>query len=186
MSRPPQDQERPITIAEYERMPEEDLYRVELVRGMLVRSPKPAPRHGVLQVRIARKLDEFVEKAGGVVTGEVGAILARDPDTVRGPDVAFYSTERIPDFGYSGGFWGPPDLAVEILSPSNRPSEVREKVGEYLEGGVRVVWVLDPDARSVTVHRPGAEARVVWHDQTVEGEDLLPGFRLALSAFFTM
>lgn len=135
MSRSHTGGERLITIAEYEQMPEEDLYRVDLVRGMLVRSPIPAPLHGVLQIRIGRKLDEFVEHAGGgVVTGEVGAVLARDPDTVRGPDVAFYSTARIPESGYSGGFWGPPDLAVEILSPSNRASEVRAKIADYLVG----------------------------------------------------
>jgi Uma2 family endonuclease len=187
MSRSHTGGERLITIAEYERMPEEDLYRVDLVRGMLVKSPIPAPLHGVLQIRIGRKLDEFVERAGGgVVTGEVGAILARDPDTVRGPDVAFYSTDRIPEFGYSGGFWGPPDLAVEILSPSNRPSDVRAKVADYLDAGVRMVWVLDPPARSVTIHRPGAETRAVRYDQTLEGEDVLPGFRLPLKAFFAL
>jgi Uma2 family endonuclease len=187
MSGDGEGRERLITIAEYEQMPEEDLYRVDLVRGMLVRSPIPAPLHGVLQIRIGRKLDEFVEHAGGgVVTGEVGAILARDPDTVRGPDVAFYSTERIPESGYSGGFWGPPDLAVEILSPSNRASEVRAKIADYLEAGVRLVWVLNPQARSVTIHRPGVEARVIRDDQTVEGEDVLPGFRLPLAAFFAL
>jgi Uma2 family endonuclease len=186
MARSHEDHERLITIAEYERMPEEEAYRVELVRGMLVRSPKPAPLHGVLQARMAWKLAEFVDRAGGgEVTGEVGAILARDPDTVRGPDLAFYSTDRIPDFGYGGGFWGPPDLAVEILSPSNRPSEIREKVAEYLGAGVRLVWVLDPDGRSVTVHRSGGEARVVRHDQTLEGEDVLPGFLLPLASLFT-
>jgi Uma2 family endonuclease len=186
MARSREDQERLITIAEYERMPEEDLYRVELVRGMLVRSPKPAPLHGVLQARMAWKLAEFVDRAGGgEVTGEVGPILARDPDTVRGPDLAFYSTGRIPDFGYGGGFWGPPDMAVEILSPSNRPSETREKIAEYLEAGVRLVWVLDPDARSVTVHRSGGESLLVRHDQTLDGEDVLSGFLLPLASIFT-
>lgn len=187
MSRSHGDQERPITIAEYERMPEEDLYRVELVRGRLVRSPRPAPLHGALTIRIGRKLDEFVEHAGGgVVLADVGAILARDPDTVRGPDIAFYSTDRIPESGYSGGFWGPPDLAVEILSPSNRSPDVTAKVADYVAAGVRLVWVLDPQARSVAVHRPGAPTRVLRSDGILEGEDVLPGFRLPLAAVLTL
>lgn len=182
-----EDRDRLITIADYERMPEEDMYRVELVRGLLVRSPRPAPLHGALMVRMARRLDEFVERAGGgVVLADVGAILARDPDTVRGPDVAFYSTERIPESGYSGGFWGPPDLAVEIVSPSNRPADVREKVTDYLAAGVRLVWVIDPRARSVTVHRSGSGPSVITGGAVLDGGDVLPALRLPLADLFTL
>jgi Uma2 family endonuclease len=188
MAKRVQDQgERLLTAAEFERMPEEDAYRIELVRGRLVRSPRPAPLHGRLVARLSRLLDEFVENAGtGVVLADVGALLARNPDTVRGPDVAFYSHERIPESGYATGFWGPPDLAVEITSPSNQVSEIQAKVTEYLDAGVRLVWVIDPPTRTVTVYSVGGEARIVRSDQVLEGGEVLGGFRLPLTAFFAM
>jgi Uma2 family endonuclease len=183
----PAQEERVLTIAEFERLPEEDAYRIELVRGRLVRSPRPAPLHGVLTARLAHLLYEFVERRGrGVVLADVGVVLARDPDTVRGPDLAFYSLERIPDTGYGSGFWGPPDLAVEITSPSNRASEMGEKLAEYLEAGVRLVWVVDPPARSVSIHEPGGSGRVLGDDAVLEGDIVRPGFRLPLASFFSL
>jgi Uma2 family endonuclease len=179
--------ERLITIAEYEKLPEEDAYRDELVRGRLVRSPRPASLHGRVLIRLARRLDEYAEAGGrGVVLADVGVVLARDPDTVRGPDVAFFSLERIPESGYATSFWGPPDLAVEIASPSNRPSEVRAKVAEYLDAGVRLVWVVDPQNRSVSIHEPGGSVSVLSESDTLAGDDVLPGFRLPLAAFLAL
>ena len=184
---PPAQDERLLTIAEYEKMPKEDLYRVDLVRGMLVRSPRPAPLHGRLLARMARRLDEYVEARGlGVVLADAGAILARDPDTVRGPDVAFYSPERIPETGYGGSFWGAPDLAVEILSPANRKGALREKLADYFAAGVRVVWVVDPRARTVAVHEAGGGVRTLHEADTLTCDDLLSGFRLPLAAFFAV
>lgn len=184
---PPAQDERLLTIAEYERMPKEDLYRVDLVRGMLVRSPRPAPLHGRVMTRLARRLDEFVEEGGlGVVLSDVGAVLARDPDTVRGPDIAFYSHERIPETGYGSGFWGPPDLAIEIVSPSNRGTALREKLADYFAAGVRVVWVVDPRARTVTIHETAGRSRTLRDSETLAGEDVLPGFRLPLASIFAL
>ena len=80
--------------------------------------------------------------------GEAGYVLARNPDTVRGPDLSFIARERLVGFDDSRFFEGAPDLAVEILSPSNRPGEVRAKAPEYLAAGARLVWVVDPSARS--------------------------------------
>ena len=184
---PPAQGERLITIAEYERMPKEDAYRTDLVRGRLVRSPPPASLHGRLAARLTSRLDEHVEARGlGVVLAGAGAVLARDPDTVRGPDVSFYSHSRIPEAGYGTTFWGPPDLAVEIRSPSNRGPALREKLADYFEAGVRVVWVVDPQARSVTVHEAGGRARTLHEADTLTGDDVLPGFRLPLAAFFAL
>ena len=182
-----EDPGRPLTVSEFEGLPEEDAYRVELVRGRLVRSPRPASLHGRLVVRLARRLDEFAEAGGhGVVLADAGVILARNPDTVRGPDIAFFSTGRIPDTAYATTFWGPPDLAVEITSPSNRASELQTKVADYLDAGVRRVWIVDPPTRSVTVWAPGGEERLLRDDATLEGDDVLPGFRLSLAAFFEL
>jgi Uma2 family endonuclease len=179
--------ERLLSIAEFERLPEEDAYRIELVRGRLVREPRPASLHGVVSARLTARLQEFVERAGrGVVLADVGVVVARNPDTVRGPDIAFYTPERIPETGYGTAFWGPPDLAVEIASPSNRVAEMREKVAEYLEAGVRCVWVVDPPTRSVSVHRSDGAVRTVGEADVLEGDEVLPGFRLPLAWFFAL
>lgn len=179
--------ERLLSIAEYEKMPKEDAYRVDLVRGRLVRSPRPASLHGRVMTRLARKLDEYVEHRGrGVVLSDVGVVLARNPDTVRGPDIAYYTPERIPETGYGTAFWGPPDLAVEIASPSNRGPDLKARVDEYLGAGVRLVWVVDPVARSVAVHGPGEAVRLVNETDTLTGDDVLSGFRLPLAAFFAL
>jgi Uma2 family endonuclease len=151
-----------LTIAGFQRLPEEDAWRIELVRGRPVREPRPAPLHGRLVARLAHLLYAFAEDAStGVVLADVGVVLARDPDTVRGPDVAFYSHGRIPASGYGGGFWGPPDLAVEVTSPGNSATRIREKVTDYLGTGVRLVWVVAPRPRSVTVQESALAAGLI-------------------------
>lgn len=186
MTRPvPEAADRLLTAAEFAELPEEDAYRVELVRGRLVRAPRPRPLYARLLTLMVRALDEFVETGGlGVVLTDPGVLLARDPDTVRGPDVAFYSHDRVPDTGYATGFWGPPDLAVEITSPSNRASDIQEKVTDYLDAGVRLVWVLDPPTRTATSYTADGSARILRSGDALEGDDVLPGFRLPLEAFF--
>lgn len=187
MARPLTGDERLLTIAEFELLPEEDAYRIELVRGRLVRSPRPASLHGRLMVRLGRVLDESAEAGGhGVVLADAGVVLERDPDTVRGPDLAFFSTQRIPASAYGTSFWGPPDLAVETTSPSNRVSETQEKVTDYLDAGVRIVWVIDPPTRTVTVYEYDGTARIVRQDDILDAGDVLPGFRLPLTSFFTI
>lgn len=187
LGRPAAGDEPHLTIAEFEQLPEEEAYRIELVRGRLVREPRPASLHGRLLARMIHLLYELVEAGGhGVVLADPGVVLFRDPDTVRGPDIAFFSSERIPESGYATTFWGPPDLAVEITSPSNRASATQEKVADYLDAGVRVVWIVDPPTRSVTVYESGGSARLLRHDQVLEGGDVLPGFRLPLAALFAL
>jgi len=185
MARPLHDDEQLLTIAEFEQLPEEHAYTIELVRGRLVRSPRPASLHGRLVARLVRRLDEFAETgAHGVVLAGAGVILSRKPDTVRGPDITFFSPERIPATSYATTFWGPPDLAIEITSPSNRVSEIQEKVTDYLDAGVRLVWVVDPPTETVTVYRLGGAARMLRADEVLEGDDVLPGFRLPLASVF--
>jgi Uma2 family endonuclease len=87
---------------------------------------------------------------------------------------------------YDAGFWGAPDLAVEITSPSNRAPDVQEKVTDYLDAGVRLVWVVDPHTRTVTTHAPDATARILRQTDTLNGGDVLPGFRLPLAGFFAV
>jgi Uma2 family endonuclease len=187
MGNPPANDDRLLTIAEFEQLPEEDGYRIELVRGRLVRSRGPASLHGVLAARLVHRLVEFVEEGGhGVMLAGAGVVLARNPDTVRIPDAAFFSKQRIPETGYAATYWGPPDLAVEITSPSNRVSEMHEKVTDYTDAGVRVVWVVDPPTRTIFVYQSAGAARMLRHHDVLEGDDVLPEFRLPLAAFFTL
>ncbi len=185
-ARRPRGAVRRMTIEEFERMSDEDEYHHELVRGWLVREPPPKELHGSVQARVAHHLLDFVERNRlGLVVTESGYALSEQQQTVRGPDVAFVAAARLEGGPLEEHFRrGAPDLAVEILSPSNRRAEVAEKVTEYLAAGARAVWVVDPRKRSVTVHRAGADPRVYAADEDLDGGDVLPGFRLPLSKLF--
>jgi len=114
---------------------------------------------------------------------ETGFLLARDPDTVRAPDLAFVRAERAPP--PSRGYYpGAPDLAVEVLSPDDRPAYVRDKVGEWLEAGALAVWVVGPQRRTVAVHRTGEEPRLLDETETLRGGEPLPGFVLRVRDLF--
>ena len=171
-----------MTAVEYASL-EEDGLRHELQAGWLLSEPRPFPRHGQIQVRVARALAEFVERHDlGVVLTDCGFLLSRNPDTVRGPDVAFVRRERYdPERAEREFFPGAPDLAVEILSPSNRPGEVHAKVADYLAAGSLLVWVLDPSRVGVEIYRSLLAPRRVGEDGVLAGEDVLPGFSVAVS-----
>lgn len=174
--------ERPLSAEEYAALDEPDDVRSELVRGRLVREPRPGGVHGVVQAELTRRLGNHVRESGsGRVVTESGTIIARGPDTVRGPDVAFYSSERQAGPIPSSFFETPPDLAVEILSPSDRAGPIQAKVRDYLATGVRMVWVVDPEGWSATVYRSLTEIRLLAGEDALDGEDVLPGFRVALA-----
>jgi Uma2 family endonuclease len=164
----------------------DDAYRHELVEGFLVREPAPGPGHWRVQRRVLEPLTRFVEDRGlGEVFAEVSFVLSKNPDTVRIPDVAFVtaaSLRRMTD--EMRLFPGPPDLAVEVLSPSNRWREVREKVADLLAAGTRLVWVADPPRRKVTAYRALLAPRVLREGDVLDGEDVVPGFSLPVSALF--
>ena len=151
----------------------------------MISEPFPSLRHDEVRKRLERILDTHV--AGqrlGEVFGNVGFVLARNPDTVRGPDLSFVARERLVGIDYSRFFEGAPDLAIEILSPSNRPYQVRAKVADYLAAGCRLVWVVNPERRSVTTYRGLLAPRVVLADDELDGEDLLPGLRIKVGSIF--
>lgn len=171
---------RPLHAEDLYDLPLDDI-RTELVRGDLVREPPASFGHGVRAVEIGYELRRFLEgNPLGVACGaETGFILSRDPDTVRAPDAAFVTRERAEQFGARDGFFeGAPDLAAEVVSPGDGLREVGAKVRDYLATGTRLVWVIDPRRRTVTVHRPGADPRVLRPDDLLEGSDVLPGFRV--------
>ena len=177
---------RTMTAEELERMPPDHL-RHELVRGEL-RSMAPSGfEHGAVIIQLTRVLANHVHanRLGIVVGAETGFIVRRNPDTVRGADIAFVTQERIQKHGIPQGFWeGSPDLAVEVLSPGDTVFEVEEKVADYLGGGCRAVWVLNSRRRTVTVYRPNEEPRVLRDSDVLEGQDVIRGFRHPISDVF--
>lgn len=176
----------PLRLEEYARLPEEDAFLLELSRGLLVREPRPGARHGAIVLNVVQELNPFVREHGlGRVVIEAGFLLTVDPPTVRGPDVAFISAARLPDGPLPDGFWSlAPDLAVEVVSPSNSAGNMQEKVLQYLDAGSREVWVVQPNTRTIEVWRPGVGMRVVRDDGTLDGGDIIPGLRLAVADLF--
>ncbi len=158
--------------------------RVELVRGVLVVREPTGLRHGRVVAALSRRLTDHVEatRQGEVYAGDTGFTLSRGPDTVRAPDIAFIRRERIPDPEPLGVPDLAPDLAVEVLSPTNRPGETLAKVADWLSAGTRLVWVIDPERHLVRVYRHDGTEALVSSTETLSGEDLLPGFTCPLDA----
>ena len=119
-----------------------------------------------------------------MVAAETGFKLQSNPDTVRAPDLAFIRADRVPARPPDGFAEFAPDLVVEVLSPDDRPAEVRAKLADWLTAGVRLVWVVDPNRESVRVHRPGGSEAALDIDGSLDGEDVLPGFMLPLKTIF--
>ncbi|HKO58338.1 MAG TPA: Uma2 family endonuclease [Thermoanaerobaculia bacterium] len=171
---------RLMTADELLRMPE-DGYRYELVQGELRKMSPAGEEHGHIVHEIGRRLGNHVyeRKLGRVYGPDVGFLIARDPDTVREPDVSFVRADRVvPTPKY---FPGPPDLAIEVVSPNDTYSEVRAKKDEYLRAGVKAVVIVDPPTRTVTIHRPTGVEEV---QGTLTLEDIVPGWSLPLSDIF--
>jgi Uma2 family endonuclease len=172
----------------------EDLYelpgteeRQELIEGRVVSEPPDGTLHGFSVARLCAVLDRHASntRSAAVVTN-VGFILARDPDTVRAPDVAVIRRERFEGCGVTRGYFpGAPDLAIEVLSPSNRPGEIRGKVAEYLEAGAKLVWVIDPESGTATTYRHLLKPGFLAADGSLDGEDVLPGLTLPLAELFS-
>ena len=158
----------------------------ELVRGELITMTPAGFRHGRIACTVAGLLRSFAVAPNlGVVTGaETGFHIASDPDTVRAPDVSFVCRERIPPSEPIGFFPGPPDLAVEILSPNDTAGDVLAKTQDWLNSGCRAVWVADPQTLTVTVYRSRKEIQVLTRRDDLEGGDLLPGFRARVESLF--
>jgi Uma2 family endonuclease len=175
---------RLVTAEELEHLPEED-GRCELVEGRLVRMSPVGYEHGRVVVRLASLLDQHARSRNlGVVLTEVGFTLRSQPDTVRAPDVAFLRQAKIPSAG-PRGFWnGPPDLAVEVLSPDDRPADVLRKVDEYLTRGSELVLVVDTDQKTITVHRPSISQATLTSDQILDIGDVVSGFHCRVRDIF--
>jgi Uma2 family endonuclease len=159
---------------------------LELIRGRVIEGIPMRPNlvHGSIMTRIAAILMLWSDRRGMglVVCGDAGVVLSED--TVVGPDIAYYTHVHLLDELSEKWSTVPPHLAVEILSPSNRPAEVNRKIFEYLTAGTAVVWLVDPEQKQVTVFRPGSGPQVCRSDETIEGGSELPGFLCRVADFF--
>ena len=161
--------------------------RGELVRGVLHETMPTGQEHGEIVMNLGFELGMFVRprRLGRLTGSDAGVWLERDPDTVREPDVAFFSVEKVPPGvqvpGYSETV---PDLVAEIVSPGDSRREVRDKARMWLSHGVRLVWVVHPDSRTVDVYPADRPVSTLAEDAFLDGADVLPGFSCPVSAVF--
>jgi len=179
-----------MTIEELAKYPA-PIKRTELVRGRLIVRDYAGFQHGDVAARILvaisnylaadRKARNAPKPRGRVLAAQTGFTLARNPDTVRAPDLAYVRDERLPTKPTLGPAEIAPDLAVEVLSPSDRKGNVAERITDWLAGGVQLVWIVDPVRRVAEVHRAdGSVSKLSAHD-VLQGEELLPGFAMAIA-----
>jgi Uma2 family endonuclease len=165
-----------LSVEEFAALPDDGM-KHELNEGELMVMPPPKPRHGNCQARLTAALVEFVTSQGvGSVFTESGYRLT--PHTVRGPNVSFVRTSRLQD--PDEYFDGAPDLAVEIVSPGDDASDLREKIRQYLGAGTSVVWVVYPRSRQIEIHTSDKTIRRLGVEDILEAPELLPGFQLSV------
>jgi Uma2 family endonuclease len=175
------------TEAELQSMPD-DGYSHEIVNGQLVMSPKNNFQHEQICERLNFALESFnrLHKLGAVFGSSMGFWMANR--NCRAPDVSFVPKERLLRVGFKPStksfFPGAPDLAVEVLSPGNTRIELDERLADFFSSGARLVWIVHPDEQYVEVCRSLCDRRIVGPAGPLEGEDLLPGFRLAIAELF--
>lgn len=177
---------RPMTAEALAALPA-DGFQYHLIDGELHRMSPPGAEHGEVAGEILRRVANHVvdRELGRVYAAETGFLLGRDPDTVLAPDVAFVRAERLPPRAERRGYLPlAPDLVAEVVSPSDRPAEVMQKVGRYLQAGVRLVWLVDTGTRTLAIHRPGLPTVVLEEDDTLDGEDVLSDLQIPVADLF--
>ena len=177
---------QPLTADDLLRLHRESV-RGELIRGMLLRKTAAGLEHGAIAINLGSMLRDVLRPArlGRVVGSDAGFRLERDPDTVREPNLALISAARLPlDVRVTGYSEVVPDLVVEIIPPGDRPAAVNDKAPMWLRYGVRLVLLVDPDARTVTVLPAAGPPQTLAADDLLDGGDVLPGFRCAVRDIF--
>lgn len=174
---------RPLTIAEFESEARDGLW--ELIDGELIEVTPSVGLSSMIASRINGELYIYLREhpVGYAFSADAGFILFPDQATVRSPDAAFIRRSRLPEVP-AAFIPVPPDLAVEVLSPTDRLSEAVAKVAMYLEAGVSLVWLIDPRKRTATVFRQDELPVTIGEDGTLDGEAVLPGFTLPLAVLF--
>ena len=182
------------TRTDTKRLTADDLLRLysegvrgELIRGELCQTMPTGQEHGEIVVNLAALLRVFIKprRLGRLTGSDSGVWLERDPDTVREPDIAFFSAEKMPlGTRVTGYAEVVPDLVVEVVSPNNSLREINDKALMWLSYGVSLVWAVNPDTRSVDVYRAGRVTSTLSESDTLDGLDALPGFTCAVSDVF--
>jgi Uma2 family endonuclease len=184
---PDQEMRRLYTAAELCQLSQKGNKRYALVRGELVTMAPAGVEHGDRALGLGARMRIFAEDhdLGVVLAAETGFLLERNPDTVLAPDAAFVRKERLPAGKLPTGYFpGPPDLAVEVVSPNDKKSEVTDKIESWLHFGTKLVWVLRSSNKTVTAHRPDGTEQVFTDQDELDGEDVLPGFRIPIRHLF--
>lgn len=175
-----------LTAEDYARLPDTGK-RTELIRGQIVEVPMPPPKYGYLCANISGEIRGYVRAhdLGRVMSNDSWVKTERGPDTVRGADVVFWSYDRLPKGELPDGLIAtPPDLVIEVRSPSERWTKVFLKVGEYLEAGVRVACILDPASETLSVYRADKIQQILTADDDFTLPDVLPGFQVKVGQLF--
>jgi Uma2 family endonuclease len=178
---------RPITAADVERLDNDKV--VEVLKGSWVEKPMVGELHSAIEVRLIVMLDGFVRpnKLGRVYTSDTTFVLEGTPGdikTMRLPDVSFVSAGRVKETDRGSFYYQSPDLAIEIVSPSERTSDTQAKINDYLRTGSREVWIVYPETRQVSVLLPDGTATIYGAGQKISGGDLLPGLSLSVDEVF--
>ena len=175
-----------MTAEELMQLPD-DGFRYELVNGELEKMSPPGFPHGRVAMRLGIYVGKFIldQGLGEAVAAETGFKLTSNPDTVLAPDFAFVTNEQFEQGKDIEGYWpGPPELAVEVLSPSDRAGKVKQKISRWFNFGTKQVWIVDPKHSTVTVFRSPSDVTVFSGSDDLEAQDLLPGFRISLGQIF--
>lgn len=185
-----------MTLTKEKQLTADDLLRLnsegvrgELIRGVLCKTMPTGVRHGELVMNLGFLLNAFIkpQRLGRLVGSDSGMMLERDPDTVREPDIAFISAHKLPLGDQVSGYYeGAPDLVIEIASPNDSPREVYHKARMWISFGVTQVWVVDPETRTIEIHRLNQPLLSLAEDDTLDGGDVLPGFNCPVRDVFEL
>ncbi len=162
-------------------------FRYELINGELKKMSPAGHDHGRIAMELAGLLQQVVKakRLGKIYAAETGFLLTTNPDTVRAPDIAFIRQERVDQVGRSKGYWiGPPDLAVEVMSPGDTVGKVQDKARMWLEAGTQLVWVVSPKLLTVTVYRSIQDIQTLTEKDTLDAGNVVPGFQIIVAEIF--
>jgi Uma2 family endonuclease len=176
-----------LTAEQFAALPESFDRPVELIKGNVVEMNPPMPRHGQICFRVGHLLQTYLDThpLGVILSNDSGILTERDPDTVRGADIAYYSYDRVPKGPLPAGLLPlAPELVVEVLSPHDRWNELHEKIGEYLTVGVRTVGVLDDTTRTLHLFYADRPLQVLQATDEFTLPELLPDFCVKVQRFF--
>ena len=178
-------QAKTVTADDLLNLPD-DGFRYELVEGELRKMPPPGRRHARIVAKLINALEQYMHTQPlGEVYADFGYLLAEQPDTVLAPDLSFLRQERLAEADPDRPYWvGAPDLAVEVVSPSDRYSEVNEKVARWLAAGTQLVGIIDPRRQQIAVHQAPTTVTNLTVADTLDGGNVLPGGTLPVRDIF--